>query len=361
MSRFWSDNVTGLDPYVPGEQPVINDIIKLNTNENPYPPSPNVIDALKSYDFSCLTRYPNPESDRLLDTLADYHKVDKNNVFVGNGSDEVLAHAFNAFFQKKTPILFPDITYSFYPVYSKLYTVEYELCSLTESFEVNLQDYIDKASRQPIGGIIFPNPNAPTGILTSLDNIKLLLDSLPDVPVIIDEAYIDFVNVESVDKHASALSLISKYDNLLVVRTLSKSRALAGLRVGYAIGSAELIDGLRRVKNSFNSYPVDCLAEVAAIASFEDEIYFQDKRKRVIFERERLTKTLEQKGFIVLPSEANFMMVTHPDLNMEELALKLRDQSIIVRYFNKPRINNFLRISIGLPEENNKLIDIIFQ
>ncbi|WEJ62022.1 histidinol-phosphate transaminase [Thiomicrorhabdus lithotrophica] len=343
MSQYWSSLVHTLTPYVPGEQPKVNNLIKLNTNENPYPPSDYVLDAIKKATDDKLKLYPDPNADVLKKRIADYHNVDANQVFVGNGSDEVLAHAFQALLKQEKPLLFPDITYSFYPVYCGLYGIDYQTVPLNDEFEIQVADY-----SQECGAIIFPNPNAPTGRLLELDEIEVLLQSHTQQVVLIDEAYVDFGG-------QSAISLVNKYPNLLVTQTLSKSRSLAGLRVGFAVGHADLIEGLERVKNSFNSYPLDRLAIYGAVASFDDEQSFQESCKSVINTREELNAKLLELGFKVLPSAANFVFATHPQFKAVEIAAKLREKSIIVRYFNKPRIDQFLRITIGNDTENQAL------
>lgn len=344
MSRYWSDVVKQLTPYVPGEQPKIDNLIKLNTNENPYPPSPRVIEALKAESNASLRLYPDPNSDRLKHAIAGYYGIEASSVFVGNGSDEVLAHVFCALFKHEKPILFPDVTYSFYPVYAKLYGIAYETVALDSNFQIETEGYF-----RPNGGIIFPNPNAPTGCLLGLEAIEALAAGNPDSVLAVDEAYIDFGG-------DSAITLTGKYPNLLVIQTLSKSRSLAGLRVGFALGHAELIEALERVKNSFNSYPLDRLAISGAVAAFEDREYFAATCKTVIASREKLAGSLAQLGFSVLPSQANFIFARHPERDAALLAAKLREMRIIVRHFRLPRIEQFLRISVGTEEECNALI-----
>ncbi|MFC3149616.1 histidinol-phosphate transaminase [Litoribrevibacter euphylliae] len=344
MSQYWSPLVKSLTPYVPGEQPKITNLIKLNTNENPYGPSPKVLEAIRSVADDNLRLYPDPNADQLKQTIADYHKVNKSEVFVGNGSDEVIAIAFQALLKQAHPILFPDITYSFYPVWSDMYEVTYNTVPVTDSFEIDIQSF-----NQKNGGIIFPNPNAPTGRLLALENIKALLEMNTESVVVVDEAYIDFGGT-------SAIELVKDYPNLLVIQTLSKSRSLAGMRVGFAIGHADLIEGMERVKNSFNSYPLDKPAQAAATASFLDEAYFQGCCTKVIASRDQLTQELTQLNFEVLPSAANFVFAKHSTEDAEALAQQLRDRSIIVRYFNKPKIDQYLRISIGTQEECDSLV-----
>ncbi len=346
MSKYWSDFVGTLDPYTPGEQPANTNLTKLNTNENPYPPSPAVMEAMRCAVNDDLRLYPPPNADLLKQTIADYFQLTPAQVFVGNGSDEVLAHVFNGLFRQAQPILFPDISYSFYPVYCGLYAIEFNKIPLAEDFTLNLDDY-----RRANGGIIFPNPNAPTGRLLALDAIESLLQENSDSVVVVDEAYIDFA-----DANASAVSLIDQYDNLLVVQTMSKSRALAGLRIGYALGSAHLVEGLERIKNSFNSYPLGHVQLAAAVASFNDRDYFEATRKQVISSRELLVDQLETLGFEVLPSAANFVFARHGAYLGADLTRSLREQNIIIRHFNKPRIDEFLRITVGTPEQNQQLI-----
>ena len=346
MSKYWSDFVGTLDPYTPGEQPANTNLTKLNTNENPYPPSPAVMEAMRCAVNDDLRLYPPPNADLLKQTIADYFQLTPAQVFVGNGSDEVLAHVFNGLFRQAQPILFPDITYSFYPVYCGLYAIEFNKIPLAEDFTLNLDDY-----RRANGGIIFPNPNAPTGRLLALDAIESLLQENSDSVVVVDEAYIDFA-----DANASAVSLIDQYDNLLVVQTMSKSRALAGLRIGYALGSAHLVEGLERIKNSFNSYPLGHVQLAAAVASFNDRDYFEATRKQVISSRELLVDQLETLGFEVLPSAANFVFARHGAYLGADLTRSLREQNVIIRHFNKPRIDEFLRITVGTPEQNQQLI-----
>ncbi|MBG6291707.1 MULTISPECIES: histidinol-phosphate transaminase [Pseudomonas] len=347
MSKFWSPFVKELVPYVPGEQPKLAKLVKLNTNENPYGPSPKVVAAIQAELNDTLRLYPDPNADRLKQTIAEYHGVKTAQVFVGNGSDEVLAHAFHALFQHGKPLLFPDVTYSFYPVYCGLYGIEFEALPLDEQFQIRAEDYA-----RPNGGIIFPNPNAPTGCLLPLGAIERLLQASPDSVVLVDEAYVDFGG-------ETAISLVDRYPNLLVAQTLSKSRSLAGLRVGFAVGHEDLIEALERVKNSFNSYPLDRLALAGAVASFEDQAYFEQTCSAVIHSREKLVAELKTLGFEVLPSAANFIFARHPQRDGAELAAALREEGVIVRHFKQQRINQFLRISIGTEEQNQALIDAL--
>lgn len=345
MTRFWSAVVHGLTPYVPGEQPKLVNLVKLNTNENPYGPSPRVLEAVRAEAADSLRLYPDPGSDRLRAGIASLHNVGADQVFVGNGSDEVLAHTFMALLKHERPILFPDITYSFYPVYCGLYEIAYRTVPLTESFEIRVDEYLE-----PNGGVIFPNPNAPTGCLLSLAEIERLLAGNPDSVVVIDEAYIDFGGV-------SAIGLIARFPQLLVVRTLSKSHALAGLRVGYAIGQTHLIEALNRVKDSFNSYPLDRFAQAGALASVEDSAYFEGMCAKVAASRARLVAGMAEMGFDVLPSAANFIFARHPAHDGAALAAALRERSIIVRHFGRPlRIAPFLRITIGTDAQIDVLL-----
>jgi histidinol-phosphate aminotransferase len=336
MSRYWSAVAAQLTPYVPGEQPKLPDLVKLNTNENPYPPSPRALAAIQAEVGAGLRLYPDPNADRLKAAIAAEFGVNTRQVFVGNGSDEVLAHAFLGLLKHDAPLLFPDITYSFYPVYCGLYGVDYRTLPLADDFSIRVDDYLDG----PCGAIIFPNPNAPTGRLLPLAEIERLLVGRPDCVVAVDEAYIDFGG-------ESAVGLVQRYPNLLVIQTLSKSRSLAGLRVGFAIGHADLIEALERVKNSFNSYPLDRLAIVGAAAAIEDREHFDATRQAVIHSREQLVADLAALGFQVLPSAANFVFARHPGHDAGELAAALRARSIIVRHFRLPRIEQYLRISIG--------------
>ncbi|WP_020208104.1 histidinol-phosphate transaminase [Gilvimarinus chinensis] len=345
MSKYWSEVVRGIEPYVPGEQPQVEGLVKLNTNESPYPPSPKVAQAITENVIDRLRFYPDPNAVKLRESIANYYGVAVQSVFAGNSSDEVLAQTFMAFFQQPEPILYPDITYGFYPVYCQLFGIEANPVPLAEDFSLDLQAY-----QQSNGGIIFPNPNAPTGLLSQLEQIEALLLANPHSVVVVDEAYIDFGG-------ESAVPLTARYNNLLVVQTFSKSRALAGLRVGFAIGHPELIEGLERVKNSFNSYPLDAIAQAAATAAMDDVDYFVACRDKVIATRQRVTQALTSKGFTVLPSSANFVMVKPPgSLGAADLAAQLREKKVLVRYFAKARISDYLRISIGSDEEMDTLL-----
>ena len=344
MSRFWSPLVSRLSPYVPGEQPKIANLVKLNTNENPYGPSPKVLEAIRAEVGDGLRLYPDPEATALKEAIATYHDLAPNQVFVGNGSDEVLAFIFQALFKHDEPILFPDVTYSFYPVYCGLYEIAYSTVPLADDFSIRIDDY-----RRPNGGIIFPNPNAPTGRLLPLEQIEALLAANPDSVVVVDEAYIDFGG-------ETAIPLVHRYPNLLVTQTLSKSRSLAGLRVGFAAGHPELIEALVRVKDSFNSYPLDRLAIAGAVAAFWDEAWFLQTRRAVMESREALVAVMARLGFDIVPSAANFIFARHPGHKAERIAAGLRDKGVIVRHFNKPRIDQHLRITVGTPEQNEALL-----
>lgn len=346
-NRYWSEIVGQLDPYVPGEQPKQTGLIKLNTNENPYGPSPKAMQAMTAAISDDLRLYPDPNAEQLKQTVADYYGLKNDQVFVGNGSDEVLAHTFQALLKHEQPILFPDITYSFYPVYCGLYGIEYQQIPLAEDFSIDVAGY-----QQPNGGIIFPNPNAPTGILLSLPDIERVLAANTETVVVVDEAYIDFGG-------RSAATLIDRYPNLLVTQTLSKSRSLAGMRIGLAMGNAGLIEALERVKNSFNSYPMSRPAIAGAVAAFEDEAYFQKTCQTVIEQREKLSESLKSLGFDVLPSAANFLLARHPQHDAAELASDLRSHNVIVRHFKQLRIEQYLRITIGTELQNNVLIDAV--
>ena len=345
--RFWSPEVRQLEPYVPGEQPKIQNLLKLNTNENPYPPAPAVVEAVQAViqnQAEALRLYPDPDASLLKEAIAAQQQVGVDHIFVGNGSDEVLAHIFKAFFIQPEPILYPDITYSFYPVYSQFFGIESREIPLNADFEIEPEQY-----RQPNGGIIITNPNAPTSIALERSAIEAILQANPDTVVVVDEAYIDF-------GAESAVTLVQQYENLVVCQTTSKSRSLAGLRVGFAVAQPHLIAALEAVKNSFNSYPIDRLAIAAAVASFNDQAYFQTMCQKVISSREQLIADLAALGFKILPSKANFIFATHPQYDAATLASQLRDFGIIVRYFNKPRIDQFLRITVGTDEQNQRLV-----
>ncbi len=348
MSRYWSKVVHALTPYVPGEQPKLPNLIKLNTNESPYGPGAKVLAALRGELGESLRLYPDPCSDRLRAAIARRHRLAADQVFVGNGSDEVLAHVFNALLKHDAPVFFPDITYSFYPVYCRLYDIAYEQLPLNAAFEIDVGDYL-----RPNGGIIFPNPNAPTGRFTLLADIERLLKANAESVVVVDEAYVDFGG-------ESCVPLIARYPQLLVTHTLSKSHALAGLRVGYATGHPALIEALNRVKDSFNSYPLDRFAQAGAAAAMEDEDYFDAMCAKVIASKKVLVADMQGLGFEVLPSAANFIFARHPAWDGAALAAKLRERSIIVRHFRNPsRIAPYLRITIGTDEQCAGLVDAL--
>ncbi|ERL55522.1 histidinol-phosphate transaminase [Psychrobacter aquaticus] len=358
-TRLWSSKARNLSPYVPGEQPQHDNLCKLNTNENPFPPSPKVGEAIAKIleqQADDLRLYPAPESDDLRAALAQLYDLDVNQVFVGNGSDEVLALVFASFFMKERPVLAPDISYSFYPVYAQTFGVELVQIALEEDFSIDPDTY-----RQPCSGIIIANPNAPTGLLLSLADIRKLASEHSNAVVVIDEAYIDFAHIKdgNSDAQVSAVSLINDCDNILVTQTFSKSRSLAGLRVGMAFGNPSLIEALTRMKNSFNSYPLDKLAQVGATASVLDIDYFEKTRQQVIDLRQSLTAELTVLDYEVLPSHANFVFVRPKDGNASAVASALREQGIIVRHFDKPRIADYLRITVGTAEQNQRLIDAL--
>jgi len=347
MSQYWSKLVHNLDPYVPGEQPKDQRYIKLNTNECPYPPSPNALAAIHAAADERLRLYPDPNADELKDAIADYYNVQRANIFVGNGSDEVLAHVFQGLLKHDAPLLYPDISYSFYPVYANLYQINAQQIPLREDFRVCLGDYaVDN------GGIIFPNPNAPTSMALGLDAIEALLETHAESVVVVDEAYVDF-------GAQTAIPLIDKYPNLLVVQTFSKSRSLAGLRVGFAVGHPDLINALERVKNSFNSYPLGRMAIAGAAAAMSDKAYFEDTCQKIVATREMTVQSLTEMGFSVLPSAANFVFARPPVGNAESLYLALKQRGVLVRYFNKPRINEYLRITIGTDEEMATFLSVL--
>ncbi|MGB0467258.1 MAG: histidinol-phosphate transaminase [Pontibacterium sp.] len=347
MSKYWSEAVTRLTPYVPGEQPKDSGITKLNTNENPYPPSPKAEAAIRNFPLDRLRLYSDPDASALKQALAKHFAVSRANVFVGNGSDEVLALSFMAFFRQAHPLLLPETTYSFYDVYCNLYDIEYKQIPLTDDFSIDLTQYTE-----PNAGIIFANPNAPTGRALPLADIEALLQRNTESLVIVDEAYVDF-------GAASAIELTQRYDNVLVIQTFSKSRSLAGMRVGYAIGHEDLIAGLERVKNSFNSYPLDMLAIASAVAAIEDVSYFEKTTQKIIETRGWTEKALAAMGFVSIPSKTNFLFCSHRYIEAAELMGFLRANKILVRHFSKPGIDNHLRISIGTPEEMQLLIDTL--
>ncbi len=346
MSKFWSKRTHELDPYTPGEQPQDQQYIKLNTNENPYPPSPKAIKAMQAAANDNMRLYPDPHSSSLKQAIADYYSLDTDQVFVGNSSDEVLAHTFVALLKHDKPLLYPDISYSFYPAYCSLFGIHAKQIPLSDDFTIIAEDY-----HQPNGGIIFPNPNAPSGIALGLDDIEKIVKANPESVIVVDEAYVDF----GAD---TAVPLIADFPNLLITQTFSKSRSLAGLRVGFAMGQAELIDGLERVKNSFNSYPLDRAAIAGATASIKDKEHFDKTRQAIITTREKTSDALTRMGFEVLPSKANFVFAKPPNKHdAEQLYLQLKEQGVLVRYFKAPRIAGFLRITIGTDEEMDVFIE----
>lgn len=345
--NLWENNVRKVIPYVPGEQPDKPHMIKLNTNENPYPPAPGVTESLYAFDVDKLRLYPDPTAGVLINALAKRYKVKPEQVFAGVGSDDVLAMSFMAFFNSNKPILFPDITYSFYDVWAQEFRIPYETVPLDAQFRIRKEDYYREN-----GGVVFPNPNAPTGELESLADIEDIIRHNQDVVVIIDEAYIDFGG-------ESALALLDQYDNLLVVQTFSKSRSMAGMRIGYAFGSEKLIRYLNDVKYSFNSYTMNQLTLALGAAAVEDEEYFQQTVHKIINTRERVKKEFQELGFVFGDSQSNFLFVTHPRLSAKKLFEDLKKADIYVRYFHKPRIDNYLRISIGTDDEMDSLIDFL--
>lgn len=347
MSRFWSTIVSELTPYTPGEQPQLNNLVKLNTNENPYGPSPRVLDAIREAASDDLRKYPDPNAQQLKQAIADFYQLHTEQVFVGNSSDEVLGHTFRALLKHDQPLLFPDITYSFYPVYCKLLEIDYQAVPLRSDFSIALQDY-----RADNGGIIFANPNAPTGMLAPEQELRKLLQRNTDSVVVVDEAYGDFADF-------SAVSMVEEFPNLLVIQTLSKSRSLAGLRVGLAIGDAQLVEALERVKNSFHPYALSKLAIAGASAAFRDRLYFEENVAKVIETRERTRRQLQHLGFEVLPSQANFLFARHSTEPAAGLYQSLRERNIIVRYFDAPRVDQFIRITIGTDQEMAVLHDAL--
>lgn len=343
MMYPWQKNVRKVDPYVPGEQPKTLDVTKLNTNENPYPPAPGVAEALKTMDADLFRRYPDPDASILVDALAKTYHVKKEQVFVGVGSDDVIAMSFMTFFNSDQPVLFPDVTYAFYKVWAEMLQIPYETPALDENFRIRAEDY-----KKPNGGIIFPNPNAPTSIYEPLSFVEDIVKANPDSVMIVDEAYIDFGGT-------SALSLIDKYDNLLVVQTYSKSRSMAGMRIGFCIGNEALIAALNAVKNSYNSYTMSEAALTLGAAALADEAYFKETTGKIVRTREEAKKRLTELDFTFLPPMANFIFASHKTVAAKELFEALRAEGIFVRYFDKPRINNYLRITIGTPEQMEKL------
>lgn len=355
MSSFWSPVVSRLTPYVPGEQPKVANLTKLNTNENPWPPSPHVIEAIREQADERLRLYPPPESDALRMAIAGHHGLSPAQIFVGNGSDEVLAIVFQSLLKHPAPVVFPDITYSFYPVYCALYEIDSCIVPLDDSFAIRVDD-LCAANGGRNGGIIFPNPNAPTGRLLPLAELERLLTANRDSVVVVDEAYVDFGGNADPATIPTAIGMIGRFPNLLVVQTLSKSRSLAGLRIGFAAGHADLIEALSRVKNSFNSYPLDRLAIAGGVAAYADADHFAKTRAAIIASREKLTAELAALGFDVVPSAANFVFARHPRLDAQTTVVALRRQGIIVRHFRLPRIDQHLRITVGKPEQCDQLV-----
>ena len=347
MNKFWSDGIDAIRPYVPGEQPTVAGLVKLNTNENPFPPSPAALAAIREAASEDLRLYPDPDSTRLREAFAALHGIPAEWVFAGNGSDEVLAHAFLGLLKHARPILFPDVTYSFYPVYCGLYGIAFETVPLGEDFAVRVEDY-----GRPNGGIVLPNPNAPTGRALTRDEIRRIVAANPESVVMVDEAYVDF-------GAESAIPLVAEFPNLLVVQTLSKSRSLAGLRVGLAVGQPGLLQALERVKGSFNSYPLDRLAIAGASAALSDTAHFESTRREVIATREWLAAELAHRRFQVVPSQANFLFAAHPSRDGADLLRQLRERRILVRHFNAPRIARFLRITIGTRAQCERLVEAL--
>lgn len=347
--KNWENHVRKVVPYVAGEQPKEQDVIKLNTNENPYPPAPGVGKVIQNFDCEVLRKYPDPDVSALTSALAKQYGLDRGQVFVGVGSDDVLAMSFLTFFNSGKPVLFPDITYSFYDVWADLYRIPYECQPLDEDFCIKKEDYM-----KPNGGIVLANPNAPTGVMTELAVLEEIIAANQDVAVIVDEAYVDFDG-------RSCVPLIEKYDNLLVVQTFSKSRALAGMRIGYAMGSQKLIQYLKDVKFSFNSYTMNALTIAAGVASLADEAYFRQNLAKVVATRERAKKELARLGFVFGDSKTNFIFAAHKTVPAQELFEALRASRIYVRHWNKPRIANYLRISVGTDEEMDRLFAFLEQ
>lgn len=345
MNPYWSKIVHQLDPYVAGEQPQLPRLVKLNTNENPYGPSPAVLEAIRAATSDQLRLYPDPYAGRLRQAVANHYGLVPEQVFVGNGSDEVLAHCFVGLLKHDRPLLFADVTYSFYTVYCGLFGISYELVPVDAQLRIHIDAYLSRDA----GAIIIVNPNAPTGQAVGLDDIVRLLERRSDIVVAVDEAYVDF-------GAESAARLVPHYPNLLVVQTLSKSRSLAGLRVGFALGHPRLIEGLERVKNCFNAYPLDRLAMAGAAAAIEDRDYFEVTRAKVIASRERLARRMTEQGFEVLPSVTNFLFVRHPERDAQALERALRERGVLVRYFRLPRIEQFLRISVGTDQQCDELL-----
>lgn len=345
----WEKNIRKVTPYVPGEQPKIKNVIKLNTNECPYPPSPMVEQILKDFEYDRYRLYPDPDATILVDALSEYYNVDSDNIFVGVGSDDVIGMAFLTFFNSDKPVLFPDVTYSFYDVWADLFKIPYKTKALDDNFKINPKDYLEEN-----GGIIFPNPNAPTAIELEKKSVEYIIKNNQDSVVIIDEAYVDFGGT-------SVLSLIDKYDNLLVVRTYSKSRAMAGMRIGYAMGSTKLISAMKAVKYSYNSYTMNMPSIYAGAAAISDDDYFKKIVKKIVDTRNDAKLKLESMGFKCTDSKANFLFATHNRICAKDIFEALKERNIFVRYFDKPRINNYLRITIGTDKEMEKLYQALWE
>lgn len=345
--KTWEKNIRRVEPYVPGEQPKVKDVVKLNTNENPYPPTPKVHEAAERMNISDLRLYPDPEVTDLVHAIAAYYGMNDNQVFVGVGSDDVLSMCFLTFFNSDKPILFPNISYSFYSVWADLYRIPYEKQALDKEFNITASDYYKEN-----GGVIFPNPNAPTGLYMGLDTVRDIIEHNRDVVVIVDEAYIDFGG-------QSARELVNEYDNLLVVQTFSKSRSMAGMRIGYAFGSPELIKALNDVKFSFNSYTMNMTSIKYGVASINDKAYFEECVDKIITTREKAKKSLSELGFTFPDSKANFIFVAHKSVPAKEIFEKLKEKKIFVRYFNQPGIDNYLRITVGTDEQMDKLMEAL--
>lgn len=339
MEKLWKDNLRKITPYVPGEQSKEQNIVKINANENPYPPSPKVVEAIRDFDYDRLRFYPDANANALKQALADYYGVNKENIFLGNGSDDVIAIAFQSFFNSDKPIAYPDLTYSFYPVWCELFNIPYRNYPVDDDFRINPEDY-----REENGGVVIPNPNAPTSIGEGLDFVEKIMQYNKDSVVIIDEAYVDFGGVSSV-------GLTKKYENLLITGTFSKSRSLAGMRIGFAVGNAELIAVMEAVKNSYNSYTVDSLSIAAGVASIKDNEYFKQTCNKITATRQRVTDEMRSLGFKVLDSSANFIFATHDELSMKDMFEYLKTKKVYIRYFSVKRIENYVRISIGTDEE----------
>lgn len=341
----WRDNLIKIVPYVAGEQPNKSDFIKLNANENPYPPSPEAIRAIREFDAAGLKKYPSANAVPLVRAIAEREGLDASQVFAGNGTDDVLSLCFRAFFNSGKPIIFPDVTYSFNTVWCDILNIPYETVAVDDEFNIDPEDYAREN-----GGVVLANPNAPTSIGRGLDFIRAILDRNRDVVVIVDEAYVDFGGT-------TAVPLLREYENLVITRTFSKSRSMAGMRLGWAMGSPDAIAAIYAAKDSMNSYPVDSIAQAAGVASVKDEEYFQATIKKVIATRDRLTRELRLMGFKLPDSQTNFVFASHPDISAREIFEHLKTKDIYVRWFNKPRIDNYLRITIGTDEEVDRLID----